>query len=179
MPNGPYPDSVNPGMFIPTTPMFDVGDLQDQENLKQLLVQLTQFVNNIVIVTNLKDSALYYQEQFVNGQTFFPNPALTSSTPQTPTPRQVFRQVFLTGPLPNTGVLLIPHNIAPTALFTFTRIYGTASDTTGLNYIPLPEAFVNGNIVDLAVDAVNIVIHTNFNASNFDVVYIILEWLKN
>lgn len=176
---GSYPDSVNPGLFLSTTPMYDVGDLNDQENLKQLVIKLTQFSNDIVIILNQKDSALYSREQFVNGQTFFPNPALTSDTPQTPTPRQVFRQVFLTGPLPNTGVLLIPHNIAPTALFTFTRIYGTASDTTGFNYIPLPEAFVNGNIVDLAVDAVNIIIHTNFNATNYNVVYIVLEWLKN
>jgi len=175
---GSFPDSVNPGLFLSTTPMFDVGEL-NQDNLKQLVIKLTQFTNDIAIILNQKDSALYTLQQFVNGQTFFPNPALSSDTPQTPTPRQVFRQVFLTGPLPNTGTLLIPHNIAPTALFTFTRIYGTASDTTGLNYIPIPQAFIGGNIVDLSVDAVNIIIRTNFNSTNFNVVYVVLEWLKN
>ncbi|MGJ0429580.1 hypothetical protein [Methylobacter sp.] len=177
--SGSYPDSVNPGLFLSTTPMYDVGDLNDQENLKQLVVKLTQFSNDIAIILNQKDSALYSLEQFVNGQTFFPNPALSSSTEQTPTPRQVFRQVFLTGPLPNTGILLIPHNIAPTALFTFTRIYATASNTTLLEYIPIPFVSTTGNIVSILVDSVNIVITTNFNASGFDVVYVILEWLKN
>ena len=173
---GSFPDSVNPGLFLPTTPMYDVGDL-NEETLKQLIVQLTQFTNNIAIILNQKDTGIYPLQQIVNGQTFFPNPALTSDTPQTPEPRQVYRQVFLTGPLPNAGILLIPHNIPITNIYTFTRIYGTASDTTGLNYIPLPEAFVNGNIVDLAVDATNIIIHTNWNASNYNIVYIVLEWL--
>lgn len=170
-------DNQIPSMFIPTTPMFDVGDLEDKEKLKQLVIQLTQYTNNIATVLNMKDSGTYVQEQFINGQQYFPNPALNIFSSQDATPRQVVRQVFLTGPLPNNGILLVPHGIAPTAIFTFTRIYGTASDTTGLNYIPLPESFVNGNIVDLAVDAVNIIIHTNWNASNFTVVYIILEWL--
>lgn len=177
MPNGPYPDSVNPGMFLPTTPMFDVGDLNDQENLKQLVVQLIQFVNNIAVVLNQKDSALYVREQFVNGQLFFPNPAYDTNPDIPVTQRQVYRQVFLTGPLPNAGILLIPHGIPITTIYSFTRIYGTASDQIGLNYIPLPQAFVNGNIVDLAVDAVNIIIHTNWNASNYTLVYIILEWI--
>lgn len=175
---GSFPDSVNPGLFLPTTPMFDVGEL-NEDNLKQLVVQLTQSVNNICNTVNLKDTGMYPLQQLINGQTFFPDPALNSGTAQTPTQRQVFRQVFLTGPLPNAGVLLVPHNIAPTALFTFTRIYGTASDTTGFNYIPLPQAFIGGNIVDLSVDAVNIIIRTNFNATNYNVVYIVLEWLKN
>lgn len=176
MPNGPYPDNVNPGMFLPTTPMFDVGDL-DETTLKQLVVQLTQFVNNIAVVLNKKDSALYVLEQFVNGQLFFPNPVTSSSQAQSPDLRQVYRQVFSVGPLPNTGQILIPHGIAPTSIFTFTRIYGCASDTTGLNYIPLPESFVNGHIVDLAVNMTNIVINTNWNASNFNITYIVLEWL--
>ena len=173
---GSFPDTVNPGLFLATTQMFDVGDL-NEDTLKQLVVQLTQFSNNIAIILNQKDSAIYDLTQFVNGQTFFPNPALNSDTPQTPVYRQVYRQVFLTGPLPNTGTLLVPHGIAPNAGFTFTRIYGTASDTTGLNYIPLPEAFVNGHIVDLAVNSTDIVINTNWNASNYTVVYVILEWL--
>lgn len=170
-------DNQIASMFIPTTPMFDVGDLDNQENLKQLVIQLTQYTNNIATVLNQKDSGTYVQEQFVNGQQYFANPALNMFSSEDATPRQVIRQVFLTGPLPNAGILLVPHNIPITNIYSFTRIYGTASDTTGLNYIPLPEAFVNGNIVDLAVDAVNIIIHTNWNASNYNLVYIVLEWL--
>src|SRR5260221_2092275 len=134
------PDTnVIPSLFSPTSPMFDVGDL-NEETLKQLVVQLIQFTNNIALALNQKDSGTYIQEQFINGQQYFANPALNPFTSESPTQRQVIRQVFLTGPLPNTATLLIPHGIAPTAAFTFTRIYGTASNTVGLNYIPIPQA---------------------------------------
>lgn len=173
---GSFPDSVNPGLFLPTTPMLDVGDI-NEDNIKQLIVQLTQFINNMAIVVNQKDSAIYPLEQFVNGQTFFPDPALTATSPQTPTPRQVYRQVFNFGALPNAGTKTMAHNIPITNIYTFTRIYGTASDTAGLTYIPIPQAFIGGNIVDLSVDAVNIRVRTNFNATNYNIVYIVLEWL--
>jgi hypothetical protein len=167
------------GLFLPTTPLFDVGDLEDPAQSRELIIRLTQKINDIIIALNLKDTGYYPLDVFVNGQSFFENPALSDVSTQLPTFRQVFRKVFLSGPLPNVGTLTIPHGIPITASFTFTRIYGAASDTNGFNYIPLPEAFVNGNIVDLSVNLMDIVIHTNWNASNFLVVYIVLEWLEN
>ncbi len=173
------PESNNTAnMFIPTTPMFDVGDLDDQENLKQLVVQLTQFTNNIAIVLNQKDSGVYVQEQFINGQWFFPNPALNMFSTTTPEQRQVFRQVFLFPQLPNAGTIVIPHNIPITNIYTFTRIYGVANDTTApFNYIPIPSTTPGGNIIFVGVDTVNVYISTNFDATNYDQAYVILEWL--
>ena len=177
---GSFPDSVNPGLFLSTTPMFDVGDLSNQENMKQLLIKLTQFSNDIAIILNQKDSAIYFLNQFVNGQTFFPDPALNSGTAQAPMPRQVFRQVFNFGALPNTATKTLAHNIAPTALFTFTRIYGASSDTTGFNYLPLPYASPTlVNNISLSVSATNIIVTTAADYSAWDTTYIILEWLKN
>jgi len=174
---GSFPDSVNPGLFLPTTPMFDVGDLDNQENLKQLVVQLTQAVNNMANAVNLKDSGLYYQQQFINGQTFFPNPALSATTAQAPQARQVYRQTYLIGPLPNTATLNTPHNIPITNIFTFTRIYGVANSAAFGLYAPIPFVAPNGNYVTLALSPTNIVITTNFDATGFDINYVVLEWL--
>ncbi len=175
---GSFPDSVNPGLFLPTTPMFDVGDLDNQDNLRQLVVQLTQAVNNMANAVNQKDSGLYVQQQFINGQTFFPNPALTANTPQTPTVRQVYRQVYLFGPLPNTGTITQAHNIPVTNIFTFTRIYGVANDTATPQYTPIPSTTTTGNIIFVTVGAVNISISTNFDATNYTQAYVVLEWLS-
>ncbi len=167
------------GLFLGTTPLFDVSDLNDQAQARELIIRLTQKINDVINVLNVADKGYYVQQQFVCGQVFFPNPALTTTSQQTPTFRQVFRLVVDIGILPNVGIKLVPHNIAPTALFTFTHIYATATDPIGLNYIPIPVAFVGGNIVSIAVDAVNVIIETNFNATNFTRCFAILEFLKN
>jgi len=177
---GSYPSNVGPGLFLPTTPMFDVGDLQDIENLRELVIRLTQSVNNIAIASNLKDSGYYVKEEFVNSQVFFPNPALTSTTPQTPTFRQVFRKVIDFGALPNTGAKTVAHGIAPNATFTFTRIYATASDPIGFNYIPIPYAstVAVANNVQLDVDVTNVTITTGINRTNFTRCFVVLEYIK-
>ena len=177
---GSYPSNVGPGLFLPTTPMFDVGDLENMENMRELVIRLTQFVNTIAISTNLKDSSYYVLEEFVNGQVYFPNPALTSTTPQSPTMRQVFRKVIDFGALPNAGAKIVAHGIAPDATFTFTRIYATASDPVGLTYIPIPYAstVAIANNVQLDVDAVNVTITTGINRTNYTRTFVVLEYIK-
>jgi hypothetical protein len=165
------------GLFLPTTPMFDVGDLKDIENLKELVIRLTQSVNNISVAVNLKDTGYYVLEEYVNGQSFFQNPTLTSTNSQIT--RQVFRKVIDFGALPN-GVKTVAHGIAPNATFSFTRIYATASDPIGLSYIPIPYAstVAIANNVQLDVDAVNVTITTGINRTNYSKCFIILEYIK-
>lgn len=174
--------SENVGLFLPTTQIFDIqinddGQI-DQEGLKQLLIRLTQIVNDISIATNLKDTGYYALTEFVNGQVFFPNPALAVTV--TPVFRQVFRKVIDFGALPNAGTKSVAHGIAPTATFSFTRIYATASDTTGLTYIPIPYVSVAAliNNVEINVDAVNVNITTGINRTNYNICYVILEYIK-
>lgn len=175
-----YPNNVNPGIFLPTTPMFDVGDLDNKENMKQLVVKLTQFVNDIANQTNLKDSGYYVLEEFVNGQAYFANPALSSTTTQQPTIRQVFRKVIDFGALPNAGAKVVAHGIAPDATFTFTRIYATASDPAAFTYIPIPYAstVAVANNIQLDVGPVNVTITTGINRTNYTRCFIVLEYIK-
>jgi hypothetical protein len=174
--------SINTGLFVPTTDNYDLTGLQGKDlgsdEFKQFMIKLMQRTNQIALALNLKDSALYYTQEFVNGQTFYPPIA----SPQTAPPRQVFRKVINFGALPNTATKTVAHGINVTTLFSFTRIYGCASDTTTSNFIPLPFINVSGAItgnIELSVDGTNVYVTTAANSSNFDTTYIILEYLKN
>jgi len=168
------------GLFLATTPVFDVGDLQDPAQARELIIRLTQKLNDVIIAVNLKDTGYYVLDQFVNGQSYFQNPLLSATTQQQPTYRQVFRKVVNFGALPNTATKSVPHGIPGIdANFTFTRIYATASNTTALTYFPIPNTTVGGNITSIDVDAVNVNIRTNWNATAYNVCYVVLEFLKN
>lgn len=175
--------STNTGLFVPTTDNYDLTRLEGKDlgstEFKQFMIKLMQRTNQIALALNLKDSALYYTQEFINGQTFYPDPSL----PQTGPPRQVFRKVIDFGSLPNAATKTIAHGIPITTLFTFTRIYGCASDTTGLDYIPLPFVDVSGTIlagnIELTADQTNVYVTTTGNGAFFDTTYIILEYLKN
>jgi hypothetical protein len=169
------------GSFIPTTYVWDVGtfyqaDVNSME-FKELLVRLHEFVNLIAINTNFKDTGYYALDEFVNSQLYFPNPAAPTNMSQIY--RQVYRKTFNVGPLPNAGTKTIPHGIVCNVGTTFTRIYGAASDTTSERYIPLPFAApVALDSIQVDVDSTNIHITTGVDYTAFNVVYIVLEYLK-
>ncbi len=173
------------GAYVETNFIWDVQQLQQTDvnspEFKELLVRLYQNLGLMAEVINVKDTGLYQVTELVNGQYYFSNPAYNSSTPTQPTLRNVYRKVInYTTALPNTGTATIPHNIVCTAATTFTRIYATASDTTGLNYIPIPYASPTlANNIELRVDGTNVYIITGSNRSNFNITYIVLEYLQN
>jgi hypothetical protein len=172
------------GSFVPTTNIWDPNELYDVDvnspQFKELLVRLYQNINLICLALNTKDSAYYDTMEFVNGQLFFSNPALNSSTDTVPELRQAFRMVVNFGALPNTGVTAVAHGITTTSSTLFTRIYATASDTAGRNYIPIPYASPTlVNNIELSVDAVNVTITTGSNRSNFNNCIVVLEYLQS
>lgn len=176
--------SIQVGSFIPTTNVWDPSIIYSTNldpQLQEILVRLYQNLNLMAIAVNTKDTGYYVTSEFVNGQLFFPNPINNSSTATTPTFRQVWRKVinYATN-LPNTGTATIPHNIPINTGFTFTRIYATASDTTGLNYIPIPYASASGTSnIEIRIDATNVYITTASNRTNFNQTYIVLEFIKS
>jgi hypothetical protein len=116
---------------------------------------------------------------FVNGQAYFPNPVLNSGTSLAPVYRQVFRLVLNMGGLANSGTTIMTHNIPITNTYSFTRIYATASDQTGFNYIPIPYADTTAttNNISIAVTLTDVIITTGSNRTNFTVVYAVLEYI--
>ena len=176
-------NDVKYGAFLPTTFGVDVGTILNLESnsadFKTLVVQLYQIVNDIALMTNIKDTGYYILTEFVNGQTFFPNEALSSTTPQSPRPRQVFRKVVNFGALPNAASKTAAHGITIDSNLTFTRIYATASDPTGNSYLPIPYASATANnIIELSVDATDITITTGIDRTAYTTTYVVLEYLK-
>lgn len=181
-----YNRQAEPGLFLETTNILDVESIYEldinSDQFKEFLVNMRQTLNQITLAVNLKDTGYYDQREFVCGQVYFPDPILTSASVQTPTWRQVFRRTYLwPTPLPNTGAQVLAHGLDLTPnTFTFTRIYGCASQKVPHVYIPIPyvSAALAPNIIELFVDNVNINIVTNFDASAFDVTYVVLEYIK-
>lgn len=183
-----FPRLASPGAFIPTTDVYDTQaiyslDINSQE-FKEFLVRLRQSINNVALSLNIRDAGYYDLQEFINGQLFFPDPALVSSPAaaqlRTPVFRQVYRIAVDFGALPNTATKSVAHNIYNiTSEFTFTRIYGCASDTTNLTYIPIPFASpTDSEEIKLDVDATNVNITTGSDRTSYDTTYVILEYLK-
>ena len=173
----------NNGSFVPTTQVWDIGTIQQTDvkspEFKELIVRLYQNINTIAVVLNTKDTGYYPQFEMVNSQLWFPDPALTSGTTPQPDYRQVIRKVINFGALPNTATTSVAHGITFTAKSRITRLYGTATNPVGLNYIPLPYASPTAaNNIELNCDGTNVNVTTGSDRTAFTVCYIVIEYIK-
>ena len=151
--------------FLPVNRTYSEDD-------SQFLIQITSDYSTIAKAVNVREISNFPLQEIAAGQNFyFPNPQQ---------PRQTFRMTVNFGALPNAGTKSVAHGISFTSTFSVTKIYGAASDQSGLNYIPLPYASPTlANNVELSLNATNVTITTGSNRSNFTVCYIIIEYLKN
>lgn len=171
------------GMFLPTTSVWDASTISNikgaSDDLKDLFIRLYRNINDISMQVNRKDSAIYGQDEFVCGQTYFSNPSYDSSTSVNPKPRQVYRKVINFGALPDTGTKNIPHGLTVNNTYSFTRIYGAASNQAANSYLPLPFASPTlASNISLSVDGTNIIIVTGSNRSAYTKTYVVLEYIK-
>jgi hypothetical protein len=180
-----FETSASVGAFIPTTFVYDISQIYaidvNTPEFKEFLVVLYQNMNKMAQSINIRDAGYYDTNEFVNGQMYFPNPALTTYNlgGGYASYRQVYRKVFNFGALPNIATKSVAHTIPLNPKTTFTRIYGAASDTTGRNYIPLPYASPTlANSIELNVDATSINVTTGSNRTNFNTSYIVLEYIQ-
>ncbi len=177
-----FNNSTTYGAYTISTNLFDPSIIYNSSidpELKLVLVRLYQDLNYVANVVNVKETG-QYTNMFptVTNSQWFPNPVLNSNSPTTPTQRNVFRTTINFGALPNTATKSVAHNITCTTAVTFTRIEATASDTTGLTYIPIPYVSnVSGNPVEISVDATNVNITTVANMTNYNICYVVLEYL--
>ena len=174
------------GNFLPETDTFDrsiIDNLNVDKDLKESMIRLYQLANEICVTVNKKDTGLYIEEEFVNGQQWFQNKNLSSTTAQRPEYRQVFRKVFNMGALPTAAgsPTVINHGITFDSNTTFTRIYGTATNTTGFAAIPLPYVHATAtSTIRLDVSATQVIITSGgLNYSAYDTTYVVLEYIRN
>ena len=175
MPTTNIPPSV--GLYVPTTSVWDQANIANidinSDAGKELLVKLYQNINNIAVALNYKDSALYDVQEFVSGQMFF------SNTPQNRSIlRNAYRLTMNLGAIANGVTLTVAHNLPIGTTWTFSRIYGAATDNIGLNYYPIPFAGAGGTYISINVTSTNVVI-TNNSGVSFTSIIVVLEYLKN
>jgi hypothetical protein len=178
-----YDESTGSGLFLPLTQLIDIQAIYSNqelsEDLKQIMIRIVQAFNEYAQAINLKNTGIYDVQEFVTGQVYFPNPANGSISADPKIFRQVARIVVDFGALPNNKNQAVPHGLTITADTTFTAIYATATNTTAMTGVPIPITFVaSGNIIDLRVDATNVNIQTNFNATAFNVCYVVIEFIQ-
>lgn len=173
------------GSFLPTTQIFDIENLDNiklnSPEFKDFLVRLRHIINEMSIVINTKETGIYDLTEFVTGQVWFPDPALSSQTSQLPRQRQVFRKSINFGALPNTGTTNVAHGITFPAsnTYSFIKIYGAATDQTGGSYLPLPYASPTAaNNIELSVDNTNISITTGSDRTAYTICWVVLEYIK-
>jgi hypothetical protein len=172
------------GAFVPTTNIWDVSELEGmdvtQPEFKELLVRLYQNMNRISQVLNLKETGYYYQQEFVTGQKFFPNPAIPPTSPASQIARQGFRVTVNFGALPNATTKSIPHGIPWNSMTTATCYYGASTNTSTLEGVPLPYASLSGDTIEVWIDSVNVNVATNSATwVDYTITYITIEYLKN
>lgn len=180
--SGSIPPNLGFGSFVPTTFVWDVQQIQDSNidpTLKEILIRLYQNINLVSIVLNTKDTGMYELTELVNGQLFFSNPLLNSTTSQSPTPRQAYRLVINFGALPDATTKSVAHGLTIQSNWTLTRLYAAATNPS-TEFIPIPYASsvdVAHNI-ELNMDATNVNIITGTDYSAYTACYVIIEYLK-
>lgn len=166
------------GAFVPTTNVWDPQIIYNsnlQPELKEILVRMYQNLNLMSNVLNVKSTGQFPNDfATVTGKQWFPNPTLNSNSGTTPTQRPVFRSVYNFA-LP-TGTTAVAHGLPITAAWTFTAIYGVASDTSGFNYYPISAG--SSATIEIYLDGTNINID-NGTSVNFAVCYVVVEYIKS
>lgn len=175
----------NTGAFLPTTILVDPSKIYatdvNSRDFKDLIVKLYQAFSSISTMTNLKDSAIYDQTEFVTGQQFFKDPALDSTTAAKPQLRQTYRKVINFGALPNANIKTVVHGITTDVNTSFTRIYGVATDPIAKMYIPLPYGCcaAKANCIELWANGTHVCIDTcTTDRSGYTKTYVVLEYMK-
>ena len=167
---------IAPAIIYDTTLQNDL-DVNSTE-FKEFLVRMQEAIVEIVDGVNARDAGIYSLEELVNGQTYFQNPALTSTSDESPDIRTVFRLVIDFGALPNNTTKDALHGLDVTSGYTFTRIYAAAS-IPGTTFLPIPYATATAaDVIELWADATKVYIKTGKDRTAYTACYVILEYIK-
>jgi len=165
---GSYPTQADLGSYVPTS--FVITSLADASSA----------LNSIAIVLNTKESGIYPLTEFANGSVWFPDPLLTSASPQAPTLRAEYTKVFNLGALAAVaGTTTIAHELVITSGYKTTHIYGSATNPSTM-FIPLPYSSATAaDVVEIWLDATNINIKIGKDLSAYTNTTLVVKYLKD
>ena len=166
--------SPDPFYFQPDTYLFP-----DEFN-EDFRIKLRQYLNDISVSLNVKETGFYLEQEVATGQLFIPIFGTTKSN--NISYRPVYRTVVDFGTLPNNSTKSVAHGISTTENYSIIHLYGSATDpgvSTITSAIPIPYASaVGANIVELNMDATNVNITTGTNRTNFTRTFVVIEYIK-
>jgi len=165
-------NQTNYGWFVPSTPTLEITEINDK-NLKALVAQLYQSINQLSMAINGKVSGIYNTDEFVTGKVFPPKSGSIDMRP-------VFGRLFSFGALPNNTTKSIQHALK---IETVVNVYGYAASSDNLTQIPIPYASPTAsNNIELSVSTSpdpndKITITTGDDWSDYSA-WVVLEYLK-
>lgn len=162
--------------IVNTVPYLRTSREFPQNDAHQLSVELNKSYIDIASAVNNRTIGIFpVNRPAINGESWF----LTSQQ------RQAQRQVYTFGAITAGANISIPHNIFPSNLSQFTKIYGTCiTDVPDHRPIPFASVVANSNISVLVTPSSgatsgNIVISVGAGSANIVSGLIILEWISN
>lgn len=172
------------GSYIPTTSITEIGKIYElqgvSEEQKEILVKLYQYFNNIALVLNTKETALFPIYEMNSSGLMFGTTATEFEM------RPIYYATINFGALPNAGTKSVAHNIyfagTPTKVkFIDHKCWST--DPVNLIAIPIPyvgdPASVNNlQDVQINVDTTNINITTGIDRTSFTETIVTLYYIK-
>ena len=179
---GSYPSQLNPGSMIALRNIFSPSYIQgldpNTNEFKSFLVKLNENINNIAFILNTSAAGYFPLTEYVNNEIYFPDPSLSSSTPQAPVWRQVFRNVVNFGALPNTATKSVAHGLDITSGYSVVHLYGGATNPS-TSFIPLPFVGAAGGSIELNFDATNVNIITTDDKTAYTRCFVVMEYIKS
>jgi hypothetical protein len=166
----------NTGNYVQQTPVFDVSRIYQTDvnstEFKELIVKLTQEVNNHAICLNNKISGMYLTEEFVSGKLLF-NPNSSSQLDL----RACFIEVVNVGPL-GPGITPANHGLTVTNTWKWLFIGGAATNTNTLVGYPITFGGAANNNIGVNVTNTQVIVNNNSGVTFTDS-YVVLEYVKN
>jgi hypothetical protein len=174
----PISNPTSFGAYLPTTYIYDVGELQkidvNSTEFKELIVRLYLNMNSMLQVLNIKDSGLYLTTTFQTGQQFF---NVNNKPDQN---RPIYRVVVPFGALPNNTTKSVAHNQNLGTTWSQIRldISSTNPNTKSIDIPGFDPADITKPI-NAWVDGTNVNIQTTSNMSAYTVTWVIYEYILN
>lgn len=156
-------------------PVYDVVP-EKWEEARPFLAEILKKITNSL---NSKEIGFYLDQELLSGKAFIPGVNIATDGGSSQQFRQVLRKVIDCGVLPNTTTKTVPHEITVDANFTLVALYGAATDPTNLQAFGMgfPATSLTF-VVELFMNATDIVIVTNADRTSFTRSYVVVEYMQ-
>lgn len=166
--------SSDPYNFQPETYIFP------EEFNDDFRIKLRQYLTDISIALNAKETSFYLEEETATGRNFIP--LFGTDASQNQEYRPVYRTVVDFGALPNATSKSVAHGISTTQNYSIVHLYAAATDpgaSTITEGIPIPYASSTAaDNIELTMDATNVTITTGVDRTSFTRCFVTIEYIQ-